>query len=75
MIWRSVVAGRALQLAAQNVAGFPDTSLQAQPVDVVYARAICRALDPYVNHAMTIDERDNLQDQLCPTLSTRRPVV
>ena len=64
-----VAVGRALQLAAENIASRADTSEQAQPIDIVYARGACPALDRYVNRPMTIDELHDLQDKLCPTLS------
>ena len=64
-----VALGRALQLAAENIPNRADTSEQAQPIDIVYARGACPALDRYANRPMTIDELHDLQDQLCPTLS------
>ena len=36
-----VALGRALQLAAENIASRADTSEQAQPMDIVYARGAC----------------------------------
>jgi len=64
-----VALGRALQLAAENIASRADTSEQAQPVDIIYAPGTCPALDRYAHGSMTIDELHDLQDKLCPTLS------
>jgi hypothetical protein len=64
-----VAVGRALQLAAENLASRAVGSEVAQPADVVDARGGCLALDRYVHRNMTIDELHDLQDRLCPTLS------
>ena len=64
-----VALGRVLQLAAENIASRADTSEQAQPMDIIYARGTCPALDRYAHGSMTIDELHDLQDKLCPTLS------
>jgi hypothetical protein len=64
-----IAVGRALQLAAENLASAADASVQTQPMDVAYAPGACPALDKYVHRSMTIDELHDLQERLCPTLS------
>jgi hypothetical protein len=59
-----------LQFAAEHKFSRADANGQVSPMDHgLYASGICRALDQYAHHALTIDELHDLQDQLCPTLS------
>jgi len=75
VVWVSLVividvaVGRALQLAAENIATADDASRPAPPMDVVNARSACPALDEYVHRSMTVDELHDLRDQVCPSLS------
>jgi hypothetical protein len=64
-----VAVAHTLQLAAENTASRADASEMAPPIDILYARRICPALDQYVHRGLTIDELHDLQDQLCPTMS------
>ena len=64
-----VAVGHALQLAAENTASRADASELAPPMDILYARGFCPALDHYVHRPLTLDELRDLQEQLCPILS------
>jgi hypothetical protein len=54
-----------LQLAAESA----DADQLASPVDIVYARGWRPTLDQLSDRGLTIDELQDLQDQLYPTLS------
>jgi hypothetical protein len=66
-----VAVGRALQVGAETLAARGEASELAQPMQIVYAQGACPALDRYGHRTMTIDELDDLQNQLCPTMSQR----
>jgi hypothetical protein len=54
------------QLCATPLAGQSAMELRAEPTDIPYARGRCPQLDSFVHRSMTIDELNDLEDQLCP---------
>jgi len=69
VVLAGVALALALQVVAVKVASRADASEMARPMDVLYARADCPALDDHPTSGMTLDQLHDLKDQLCPTLS------
>jgi hypothetical protein len=64
-----VAVGHGMQLVVEKAINqSASASEQAREMDT-YAQGECPRLDEYVDRSMTIDELDDLRDQVCPTLS------